>query len=79
MKKINSALILAFINVMAYAQEKGVETTDINVDVNKGGGGGSFPWMWIVGALVLIILLFALLGGSGGTDRVIERKTIVKD
>ena len=64
---------------MAYAQEKGVETTDINVDVNKGGGGGSFPWMWIVGALVLIILLFALLGGSGGTDRVIERKTIVKD
>lgn len=77
MKKINSALILAFINVMAYAQEKGVETTDINVDVNKSGGG--FPWMWIVGALVLIILLFALLGGSGGSERVIERKTIVKE
>jgi hypothetical protein len=78
MKKMNMALTLAFLNVMAFAQEK--VGADINVDVNKGGdGGGSFPWMWIVGALVLIVLLFALLGGSGGRDRVIERKTIVKE
>lgn len=76
MKKINLILTLAFINAMAFAQEK--VGADINVDVND-GGGSSFPWMYIIGALVLIIVLFALLGGSRGTDRVIERKTIVKD
>lgn len=78
MKKINLALTLAFLNVMAFAQEK--VGADINVDVNKGGAeGGSFPWMWIVGALVFIVILFALLGGRGGSDRVIERETIVKE
>lgn len=80
MKKINSALLLAFVNVMAFAQENGAGTTDINVDINKGGdAGSSFPWMWIVGGIVLIVVLFALLGGTGGRDRIIERKTIVKD
>ena len=81
MKRINLALTLAFINVMAFAQEKGGGSADINVDVNKGAdaGGGTFPWMWLIGAIVLIVLLFALLGGSRGSDRVVERKTIVKE
>ncbi|WP_207423702.1 hypothetical protein [Desertivirga brevis] len=80
MKKLNSILLLAFVNVMAFAQEKGAGTTDINVDINGGGEtASSFPWLWIVGGIVLIVLLFALLGGSGGRDRIIERKTIVKE
>ncbi len=79
MKKISLALTLAFLNVMAFAQEQAAKA-DINVDVNKGGdAGGSFPWMWIIGAIVLIVLVFALIGGSGGSDRVVERKTIVKE
>jgi hypothetical protein len=78
MKKINLALALAFLNVMAFAQEK--VGTDINVDINKeGASGGSFPWMWIVGVAVFIILIFALFSGRGGSDRVIERKTIIKE
>lgn len=78
MKKINLALTMLFLNVMAFAQEK--VGADINVDVNKGAEAtGGMPWMWIVGALVLIVLLFALLGGRGGSDRIVERKTIVKE
>ena len=78
MKKLNLALTLAFMNAMAFAQEKA--GADINVDVNKGGdAGGSFPWMYLIGAIVLILLLFALLGGRGGSDRIVERKTIVKE
>ena len=77
MKKMNMAIALAFLNVMAFAQEK--VDANINLDVDKGGeAAGGFPWMWIVGALVLIILLFALLGGRGGSDRVIERNTVVR-
>jgi uncharacterized membrane protein len=77
MKKLSSALALAFLNAMAFAQEK--IGTDINVDINKDSGSGSFPWLYLVGALVLIIIIFALVGGRGGSDRVIERKTIVRD
>ena len=77
MKKMNMAIALAFLNVMAFAQEK--VDANINLDVDKGDeAAGGFPWMWIVGALVLIILLFALLGGRGGSDRVIERNTVVR-
>ncbi|WP_207428991.1 hypothetical protein [Pedobacter sp. SYSU D00535] len=77
MKKINTAIALAFLNVMAFAQEK--VNADVNLDINKGAeSGGSFPWIWLVGALVLIILLFALLGGRRGNDRVIERDTIIR-
>ncbi len=75
MKKLSSAVALAFLNAMAFAQEK--TGTDINVDINK-DSGGSFPWLYLVGALVLIIIVFALVGGRG-SDRVIERKTIVKE
>lgn len=77
MKKINSALILMFLNVMAIAQEK--TGADVNVDINKDNDGSSFPWLYIIGALVVIILIFALLSGGRGGDRVIERKTIVKE
>lgn len=76
MKRIYFLVLSAFLSVVAFAQSK----TDINVDLNKGSSGGGFPWLWVVGAIVFIILLVALLGGSrSGSDRIIERKTIVKE
>lgn len=78
MKRFYLALVAAMFSVMAFAQEG---AADINVDVEKSGGAASFPWLWIVGGIVFIILLIALLGGGSrsGTDRVVERKTIIKE
>lgn len=78
MKKAYLALVAFCFSVMAMAQEG---AADINVDVEKSGGAGSFPWLWVVGGIVFIILLIALLGGGSrrGTDRVVERKTIIKE
>ena len=69
--------MLAFMNVMAFAQEKAVDA-NVDLNVNDGSGGSSFPWMYLIGAVLLIVVLFALLGGRG-RDRVVERKTIVRD
>jgi hypothetical protein len=76
MKRIYFLLMSAFLSVMAMAQD-----AKVDVDITKSGstGGGGFPWLWIVGAIVFIILLVALLGNRGGTDRIIEKKTVVRD
>lgn len=75
MKKIGFSFIAAFISAMAMAQN-----SDVSVDINKGSSGGSFPWLWVVGGILFILLLVALLsGGRGGTDRVVEKRTIIKD
>jgi hypothetical protein len=61
----NSILALALMMLFAlklFAQDKQV---DINVDVNKGGGWYTQPWVWIVGAAVFILLLIALLRPRG--------------
>lgn len=62
---------------MAMAQNG--DGADLNVHVTKDSGPGGFPWLWVIGAIVLIVLLVALLGGRGGTDRVIEKKTVIRD
>ena len=55
-------LLPMLLSVVAFAQEK---STDINVDINKGGGGWyTNPIVWIVGAAVFILLLVALLRGG---------------
>lgn len=78
MKRVYLALVAFCFSIMAIAQEG---AADINVDVEETGGAGSFPWLWIVGGIVFIILLIALLGGSSrrDSDRVVERKTIIKE
>lgn len=77
MKQIYFLILSALLSTVALAQNS---STDINVDINKGSSGGGFPWIWVVGALVFIVLLVALLsGGRGGSDRVIEKKTIIKE
>jgi hypothetical protein len=60
-----AALVLAamFISLVGFAQEK---TADIDVDVNtKGSNWYAQPWVWIIGGAVFILLLVALLRGSG--------------
>jgi hypothetical protein len=60
-----AALVLAglFISLVGFAQEK---TADIDVDINtKGSNWYAQPWVWIIGGAVFILLLVALLRGSG--------------
>lgn len=64
------AMLLAFVlvSIAGFAQNGG--GADINVDINKGGGSNWYaqPWVWIVGAAVFILLLVALLRGSGSRN-----------
>lgn len=66
--------------ILLFAQEK---TTQVDVDVNKSTTSSNWyasPWVWIVGAAVFILLLVALTSGSRDTsDRVVEKRTIIKD
>ena len=74
MKRIYFSLVALFMSAMAMAQN-----SDVSVNVTKDSGGG-IPWLWIVGGVLFILLLVALLsGGRGGTDRVVEKRTIIKD
>ena len=66
MKQMYFLVLSAFFALVAGAQG-GDGATDINVDINKDGGGGSFftnPIVWVVGAAVFILLLVALLRGG---------------
>jgi hypothetical protein len=81
MKKAFLTLMTVLTTILLFAQEK---TTQVDVDLNKGNGGGSnwyaSPWVWIVGAAVFILLLVALTsGGRDSSDRVVEKRTIIKD
>ena len=52
-----------FISLVNFAQDK--KEVDINVNT-KGNNWYSQPWVWVVGAAVFIIIIVALLRGSGG-------------
>lgn len=55
-----TATLLAF---QTWAQDKKV---DVNIGVDKGSSDWyQQPWVWIVGGAVFIIILVALLKGSG--------------
>jgi len=57
-----AALVITgfLMSLVTFAQDKG---TDINVDINKGGGSNWYaqPWVWIIGGAIFILLLVALL------------------
>jgi hypothetical protein len=66
MKKTFLSVFAALVSLITLAQEK---TTDINVNVDKGGGNWyTAPWVWIVGGAVFILLLVALLRGNRRSD-----------
>lgn len=77
MKRFYFLIMFVFASMMAIAQSG--SGADVNIDITKSGGGSSFPWLWIVGAIVFIVLLVALLGNRGGRDRVVEKKTVIKE
>lgn len=77
MKRVYLAIVLAMLSVTAFAQNGG--GADVSVDVTKTSSETSIPWTWIVGGVIVLIVILALLLGRGGSDRVIEKKTIVKE
>lgn len=80
MKKAYLTLLSVLTSIILFAQEK---TTQVDVDVNKTTSSNNWyasPWVWIVGVAVFILLLVALTSGSRDTsDRVVEKRTIIKD
>ena len=53
----------AFLSFQSFAQEKGL---DVDINVNKKESNWyQQPWVWIVGGAVFILLLVAMLKGSG--------------
>jgi hypothetical protein len=79
MRRIYFLMMTAFLSVMAMAQEGGGADLDVNITKSSDSAAAGFPWLWVVGGIVFIILLIALLGGRGGTDRVVEKKTIIRE
>ena len=73
MKKVYLSVIAALYSVALLAEG----TTGVDVNVSKSSGGG-FPWLWVVGILLFIVLLVALLGGRGGSSTRVE-KTVIKE
>jgi len=64
MTRIVLAIAGSFMGLVSFAQEK---SADVKVDINtdKGSNWYAQPWVWIVGGAVFVLLLVALLRGSG--------------
>ena len=77
MKRIYFLVLSAFLSTMALAQDGGTTKVDVNLDTNNSAAG--FPWLWVIGGVVFVLLLVALLNGGRGSDRVVEKKTIIKE
>jgi uncharacterized membrane protein len=76
MKRIYFSLLAVLSTALAFAQDKG---TDIKVDINKNSGTANFPWIWVIVGVVVLIILVLALSSRGGSDRVVERKTVIKE
>jgi len=65
-RSIKTGLISAITALMSFqlwAQDKKV---DVDINVNKGDSNWyQQPWVWIVGGAVFLLLLVAVLRGSG--------------
>ena len=68
MKKISSLWvrftafsILCFCNIMAFAQDKGI---DVDINLKKEKEWYENPVVWVIGGAVFILLLVALLRGG---------------
>lgn len=62
-KSVMATILTVFATTIVYAQEKGV---DLNINVKKEGADWyTQPWVWVVGGAVFLLLLIALLRGSG--------------
>ncbi|MEO7924369.1 MAG: hypothetical protein ABIR30_11885 [Chitinophagaceae bacterium] len=67
MNKIISKTMFVFVatllSLQTWAQDKGL---DVDIDVNKKDSNWyQQPWVWILGGAIFILLLVAILKGSG--------------
>ena len=59
---IPAMILLSFLSLQAFAQEKGV---DIDINVNKKENDWyKQPWVWVLAGAVFILLLVAILRGN---------------
>ena len=82
-------LLLSLFNLALFAQNTGTtsgddggtsKTTITSETTTTTTEWYTQPWVWIVGAAVLIIVLVALLRGNSNTDtREVSRTTVIKD
>jgi hypothetical protein len=61
--KVTGSVLFLFVSLLSWAQDKGL---DVDIDVNKKESNWyQQPWVWIVGGAVFVLLLVAILKGSG--------------
>jgi hypothetical protein len=59
---IPAMILLSFLSLQAFAQEKGV---DIDLNVNKKEDDWyKQPWVWVLAGAIFILLLAAILRGN---------------
>lgn len=62
-QKMGFLLFAISSSILVWAQDKDLK---VDVDVDKGGSDWyTQPWVWAIGAAVFIIILVAILKGSG--------------
>ena len=82
--RIRSFILLVmalFFQALAMAQDSTVQTTQTNTTSTETTWHIA-PWMWIVGAVVVLLILVGLLRGKSTTttaDRVTVTKTVERD
>ena len=80
-------LFFSILNITLYAQENtggtkentGTSSTTITTETTTTTEWYAQPWVWIVGAAVLVIVLVALLRGNSSDTKEVSRTTVIKD
>ncbi|HEX6915797.1 MAG TPA: hypothetical protein VF145_11180 [Chitinophagaceae bacterium] len=77
-RTIFALMVLTVVQMSTYGQTTGGEgstsTTEVEITADTGNWFTN-NWIWVVGVIVFIILLFALIG-SGGSSR---RTTVIRE
>lgn len=77
-KTIIAVFFFSLIQVLSFGQDSGSSTVTTTTH-SESQTWYTQPWVWIVGGAVFVLLLIALLRGSGKTDRVSVTKTTTTD
>ena len=60
--RFTTAIIFCCFSIIAFAQDKKL---DVDINVNEDKEWYMQPWAWVIGGAVFILLLVALVRGSG--------------
>ncbi len=65
LKKSLALVTFLLFQSLMFAQDKAMESVDVNLNVNDGGSNWyAEPWVMVVGGAVFIIIILALLRGK---------------